>query len=538
MVDSKYNKSYLTSSQSPYCVVKLPDNAAARAVVSRSVLAKDVCELWGQGTNYEELHASVRQRSEHLWAEHRHASFSFSVDTFAGKRSHSQKSEIIESFRYLGFEGPIRMKNSDEQFFVMEEYVSDREESLIGTKRITEPRKIYMGRFIAKSNRDIINKHDLKKRRYISTTSMDAELSLVTANMALAAPGKVFYDPFVGTGSFSVAAAHFGALTLGSDIDPRSFRGKDEEREKGEIAAMRNFKQYDLESKVMDFFTSDLTNTPLRDCGLLDGITCDPPYGVREGLRVLGTRDGVLKEPVFIDGVAAHTYVDFAFWYLWQRWLSIIHSRPDYIAPKKPYGFEALQRDILDFAARKLVPNGRLALWMPTSDDEAITFPVPMHLNLEVVNVSVQHFQRCKQWRATSALIPSYWLLWIKGSRRLITYRRLPDGQVSDITEGRKVADAQGVKADELNAFRRKVDTDNHEPNEAYQEANSSHSTWLDMGLNQNQAYLKLNKSTSKFIYHLEEAKLLAPNLHTNRLQRDSEKGGGHRESNTWRLII
>ncbi|CAI7645068.1 unnamed protein product [Penicillium manginii] len=407
---------------SPYCVVKLPDNDAARAIMKRSVLAKDISELWGQGTNYDEVHAAVQERASDRWPKYRDAIFSFSVDTFAGKRSQTRKSEIINSFGYMSFEGPIRMKNPDEQFIIMEEYVSDAEQSLIGTKKITEPRNIYMGRFLAKSDRDTIVKLDLKKRRYISTTTMDAELSLVTANMALAAPGKVFYDPFVGTGSFLVAAAHFGALTLGSDIDPRSFRGKDEEREKGEIAALRNYKQYGLESKMMDLFTSDLTNTPLRNCGLLDGITCDPPYGVREGLRVLGTRDGVLKEPVFIDGVAAH-------------------YRPDYIAPKRPYGFEAMQRDILDFAVRTLVPNGRLAMWMPTASDEAHKFPVPMHPNLEVVNVSVQHFQ--------------------KWSRRLMTYRRLPDGETSDITQGRSYVDAQGVMADELNAFRRKVHADN-----------------------------------------------------------------------------
>ena len=29
------------------------------------------------------------------------------------------------------------------------------------------------------------------------------------------------YDPFVGTGSILVAAAHHGAVTFGADIDPR-----------------------------------------------------------------------------------------------------------------------------------------------------------------------------------------------------------------------------------------------------------------------------------------------------------------------------
>ncbi len=33
--------------------------------------------------------------------------------------------------------------------------------------------------------------------------------------------GMLVYDPFVGTGSILVAAAHHGAATFGADIDPR-----------------------------------------------------------------------------------------------------------------------------------------------------------------------------------------------------------------------------------------------------------------------------------------------------------------------------
>lgn len=229
------------------------------------------------------------------------------MDSFAGKRSNREKTDIIQSFAYMDFQGPIRLKDPDEDFWVLEEYVSDVE-ALAPTTAAERPqvlKRIYFGRYLAKSSREVVNKYDLKKRRYISTTSMDAELSLVTANMALAAPGKVFFDPFVGTGSFCVAAAHFGALTLGSDIDPRSFRGK--EMEKGKpMGLFSNFQQYGIESKFLDVFCSDLTNTPLRGKPFLDGIVCDPPYGVREGLKVLGTRDGRGKEEVLIDGVPAH----------------------------------------------------------------------------------------------------------------------------------------------------------------------------------------------------------------------------------------
>jgi tRNA (guanine10-N2)-methyltransferase len=55
-----------------------------------------------------------------------------------------------------------------------------------------------------------------------------------------------------------------------------------------------------------------------------------------------------------------------------------------------------MQRDILEFAVRRLVPNGRLAMWMPTASDEAVEFPVPMHPNLEVISVCVQPFTNCE----------------------------------------------------------------------------------------------------------------------------------------------
>lgn len=209
----------------------------------------------------------------------------------------SEQRELINRFSFLEFQGPIRMKGAEQEFCILEEWPTDS--PVLG---IQEPQTVYLGRYLGDSERDIVTKYDLKKRKYISTTSMDSELALVTANITLAAPGKLFYDPFVGTGSFPIACAHFGALAFGSDIDGRNIRGK------GKVNLLANFEQYGLMQHFGDSFIADLTNTPLRAARLFDGILCDPPYGVREGLKVLGSRDPTKgKEITYVDGRAHHT---------------------------------------------------------------------------------------------------------------------------------------------------------------------------------------------------------------------------------------
>jgi tRNA (guanine10-N2)-methyltransferase len=154
------------------------------------------------------------------------------------------------------------------------------------------------------SNREVITQFSLKTRAYINTTSMDAELALVSANLAHAAPGRVFLDPFAGTGGFCVSVAHFGAVAMGADIDGRMIRGHGKEK-----SIEGNFRQYGLEGLWWDGISSDLTNSPLRrGRGMkrwVDGILCDPPYGIREGCKVLGSKTGPRTE-VIIDGVPAH----------------------------------------------------------------------------------------------------------------------------------------------------------------------------------------------------------------------------------------
>ena len=311
------------------------------------------------------------------------------------------------------------MRNPDVAFRIFENYELD----------ISEPKYFYFGRLIAESCRNEAKRtFDLKKRHYISTTSMDAELTLLTANIAHVAPGKLFYDPFLGTGGFPIACAHFGAIVFGSDIDGRTIRGLGGSARRGQTGKMDvvgNFKQYGLESTYLGSFVSDLTNTPLRmiprdndfSRGYLDGIVCDPPYGVREGLKVLGSRQELLDSE-------RKSHQD-------------QYQQPGYIPPKRPYSFTALLDDILAFAAATLVEDGRLSMWMPTANDEDIELVIPSHLCLQLQSVCVQAFN--------------------KWSRRLLTYRRLRESEVPEgALEAVQKEYEKGTRASDLNGFRRK----------------------------------------------------------------------------------
>lgn len=281
----------------------------------------------------------------------------------------------------MKFTGRIVMSKPENQFIVFEDYKLDA----------PKPHSVFFGREVAEGGRKAMNKYNVKKRHYIATTSMDAELSLVTANMALSAPGTIAYDPFMGTGSFPVSCAHFGAAVFGSDLDGRSIRGK-----KGRNVAS-NFKQYGTSDLYLGGVTADLTNSPICSGRFLDAIVCDPPYGVREGLKVLGhVKERLQQEVILSNGVPAHL-------------------QSDYVPPKKPYSFVRMLDDILDFSAIRLVDGGRLCMWMPVAgakedpeatpegleepakeEPEAEEYAIPQHPALALVAESKQHFNKCE----------------------------------------------------------------------------------------------------------------------------------------------
>ncbi|OEL20647.1 tRNA (guanine(10)-N2)-methyltransferase-like protein [Dichanthelium oligosanthes] len=238
---------------SPFHLVRLPgDERLAAQVANRSLLVKGIYELWGHGTTYEELEKSVKEYPDErkLPFLTPDSTFKIVVDSFGKVISSQKQNEIMKSLTYIPFKGRVNLKKSDHKFFVME---TDDYGSNNGLPPVAR-RTIFFGREVGAADRHLLPMYQLKSRKYIGPTAMDAEMAFLMANQGLTRPGKLVYDPFVGT-----------------DIDirvVRDGRGPD-------CNVWSNFEQ------------------------MFDAIICDPPYGVRAGGRKSGGRKLIkgVKEP-------------------------------------------------------------------------------------------------------------------------------------------------------------------------------------------------------------------------------------------------
>ncbi|GAV30021.1 hypothetical protein PMKS-003527 [Pichia membranifaciens] len=353
----------------PFLLVSLQNDEEAYKLIDRAILSKGIYELWGDGSSFDEMHESVKSNMAQLREPYLHNTFKFENLTFqGGKKSREEQIKMYEKFAYLAFKGKIRMKNPDQTFTILEQYSLGAD-----LFPLDHPDHCWFGRQINLSarSRGAVEKYDIKKRPYFGTTSFDAELSLFTCNMAQVRPGDLIYDPFVGTGSFLVTAAEFGGITVGSDIDFLTLKGKGPKRRLKD-----NFDYYKDPLQFTDVLCMDFTNNAFRKNLTFGSIVCDPPYGVREGVKVCGTTDSKIgRETVMIDGELAFL-------------------RRDYIQPKKTYSLDLLLDDLLQFAAERLETGSRLCFWMPVANDVDIPTMIPQHEQLELIYELVQDFHK------------------------------------------------------------------------------------------------------------------------------------------------
>ena len=332
-----------------------PDEDTAARIGSRAVLLRSVLEIWGCGTTYEECLAAAVAYPAAKKEPYLDSTFKVRVDAFGKHISQKEQLERVNRFLPVGLRGKVRLKKPEQVFWIVEDYGGP------SSTRDT-PQQIYFCRQVCKSGRKAVDKYDLKKRRYLGPTSMDAELALIAANMAHARPGTLMLDPFAGTGSMMVAAAHFGAATWGGEIHPPMLHGK----RKG-LNVRSNYAQYKLQ--MPQLFVADFSHSPwVAGRGMFDSIICDPPYGIREGSRQINVRAQTIDDDTAAaSSPARDTEGTVASGGKRER-LAVV---------------DALQ-NLLDFAAGSLVVGGRLVYWLPTTMDY-LPEDCPTHPLLEMV---------------------------------------------------------------------------------------------------------------------------------------------------------
>jgi tRNA (guanine10-N2)-methyltransferase len=394
----QWKKPFGDVEHSPFWYVWLPSEEMCREVLKRSILTRALIEVWGEGADNAELNASIQafadERKQPYIAEG--TTFKVIIEDF-GKTEKGTKEDcwapVVARIQALTpsvtFKGRARMKDAQNIFWSIE---SADPGDLAGINYI--PRRHYFGRVIAQGDRSPIAKYDLRNRRYLGPTSMDVEMGLIMNNMIQARAGGIVWDPFCGTGSILVGAAHYGAHTMGSDIDIRVIKhGKTDKKSGKPVDVWTNFEDYGLPPPV-GLLRFDLHKNPLRRGGtegMLQGVVGDPPYGVRAGGRKSGGRK---RLP---DGISVKAVPE--------------EFKYDHIPSTMPYPFSECMDDLMDNAARLLDVGGRLAFFLPAAVDaeDAATAgadAVPSHPMLVLKASSMQ-------------LLSTRW------GRRLVTFEKV-----------------------------------------------------------------------------------------------------------------
>ncbi|XP_067839904.1 tRNA (guanine(10)-N2)-methyltransferase homolog isoform X2 [Heptranchias perlo] len=348
--------------KSPFWILHIPSEEMAKGIMRRTVCAKSIFELWGQGRTHEELHNSLRNYPADRMIPFLQCGSTYQINVYAFNKtlSHNDRIQKIDNLGFLPFRGTVNLKNPEHVFWLLEDY---------GTDPNNAPEKpfcIYFGRWLADGRRELINLYSVKKRHFIGNTSMDACLSFIMANHAKAGANDLVFDPFVGTGSLLVACAHFGAYVCGTDIDYNIIHGRGKASRKNQkwrgpdenIRA--NLRQYGLEEFYIDVLISDASKKIWRKAKLFDAIVTDPPYGIRESTRKTGSHKEILKP--------TEEYIE------------------SHVPVSMSYHLSDIFIDLLNFAAENLVMNGRLVYWLPVYKLEYSEDVIPQHPCLKLIS--------------------------------------------------------------------------------------------------------------------------------------------------------
>lgn len=386
-----------------------------RDLAARCMLLRGIYELFESAPTLEDFYACLNARTRSSSApssatafrafigesEAPHLScsstYAYQIETIGKKYTSEAKQAVLQAvLRHVPLQGEVDWRTPQRRYYVFLQHAIERAPA--GTQRWVPNgsllRVFHCCLCVESSRSAMLATYDLKRRPYIGTTSMPSEESMVMANMSRVAPGHVAYDPFCGTGSLLVAAAHCGAMTFGSDADGRAMRsGTEKGKTSPQLQLQRqlalatypadrlnaltaeervlptmwtNFKLYGLpppDLARMNFSSWQHTwHTSVANSAgaVFDSIITDPPYGLREPRKKVESSGNSTAASAATAAAAAAITLS-------------------------AYATSEVVLDLVLFAAERLAVGGHLAFWHPTTDhytDEE----VPSHPSLRMLH--------------------------------------------------------------------------------------------------------------------------------------------------------
>ena len=107
----------------------------------------------------------------------------------------------------------------------------------------------------------------------------------------------------------------------------------------------------------MDIFAADFSTAYLRADFLFDAIITDPPYGIREKAKKIGTKKQ--EQTATADANESTSLAESA------PAAATSGSQSRHFAKRTKYMLGQIFYDLLKFASLHLVTNGRLVFWLP-----------------------------------------------------------------------------------------------------------------------------------------------------------------------------
>ncbi|KAI6191518.1 Aminotran-1-2 domain-containing protein [Aphelenchoides bicaudatus] len=319
-----------------------------RCILERSMLLKHAYEIYHVTDSHDEMLKWLDTRPDIIETiDVKTNSWALRIRSIGKRQSVEYSEGLLDTYIQTAKidTAPVDLKEPDYYLSIIETFSND------------ELQKVYFVKQIGAGQGNLKEQYSLKNRVYIGNTVMNPELAFLQANLSFIKSGDLVIDPFCGTGGLLLPCAHFGAFVVGSEINYKigraigiSSRLGEGDLIRGHHSVETNFKQYGLENQFLSIILADASKKLLwRKGTLFDAIVTDPPYGVREKSRKVGT-----KKPKY-EPVENDTRIK--------------------LPGKVKYELSNTYLDLMNFAVEYLKMGGHVSFWFPTVFSENMSDP-------------------------------------------------------------------------------------------------------------------------------------------------------------------